>query len=397
MKLSTIFLVVTLLSGCGQAERRDAGGVALQWTDDSEASSENAADGNPPVLTDEFDAFIVTPDMPLGHIIGQIQPVFENPLPIAYSLISPIPGADRRGYIKPHHRDATKIVDIDENTGELRLIAHPDNHDEAFYAQVRGANAAGYMDQVLIIVAMSEWPKRENALDIFTQSTDAYGIKLLATKNVAPEKLAHAAKVMRALLHNDWNGDKAVVQRLNTAGAMMSIFGDFEERNTALGYYMFDFNSQDLQDEEIIPDFARLGGPTDMRRDASVEEIAHIIHFIGLADIYPDWQKRLNAASFDAIERGYYKPWTGLPEEDFDDEYLAIGLEIVYGMKQNTMTMGRTVDENGDPIQPAFRLSLENDIALTAENLKIYDPKLYELVLEVFPGNATFRREMGWK
>ena len=34
-------------------------------------------------------------------------------------------------------------------------------------------------------------------------------------------------------------------------------------------------------------------------------------------------------------------------------------------------------DENGNPIQPAFLLSINNDVLMTAKNLKKYDPELY--------------------
>jgi len=59
--------------------------------------------------------------------------------------------------------------------------------------------------------------------------------------------------------------------------------------------------------------------------------------------------------------------------------------------------MGRIQDENGNPIQPAFRLSLDNDVLMTAENLKKYDPELYEIVSFLFPTRKEFFKEMGWE
>ena len=60
-----------------------------------------------PVLTDEFDAFLVTADTEIGEVVGVIRPVFENPKKITYELIPPVPGGDRRGYLKarPARRD----------------------------------------------------------------------------------------------------------------------------------------------------------------------------------------------------------------------------------------------------------------------------------------------------
>ncbi len=47
---------------------------------------------------------------------------------------------------------------------------------------------------------------------------------------------------------------------------------------------------KDLEDEEIIPDYLRLGGPDNLRRDASVEEITHLIHGSGIKQALPNCQ-----------------------------------------------------------------------------------------------------------
>ena len=53
-----------------------------------------------PILTDEFDAFLVTKESAVGEVIGQIEPVFPNDLKPTWSLEKPIPGGDRRNYLK---------------------------------------------------------------------------------------------------------------------------------------------------------------------------------------------------------------------------------------------------------------------------------------------------------
>ena len=45
---------------------------------------------------------------------------------------------------------------------------------------------------------------------------------------------------------------------------------------------------------------------------------------------YPELQERLEGACVAAIERGFYRPQDGLPEDSFSDEYLAYGLDIFY-------------------------------------------------------------------
>lgn len=346
----------------------------------------------PPILTDEFDAFLVTKDSELGEIIGKIRPVFPNELPPRWSLIKPVPGADRRRYLQDGQADATGIVAIDEQTGELRLIRQPEEYPLEYYAQVRASNDDGYMDQVLIVIARAETPKPENYLAMFTRRKSASGLDFYATARVDPAKVDYAGKVASALLRKDRENGGPITAHMKNAGAAMIIFKDFEERNTAIEFYLHadDFHGQDLQDEEIIPDYFRLGGPIDMRRDASIEEITHLIHTGGIIPAYPELQARLEKATWAAIDGKLFRPWDGLPEDSFSHEYLTIGLEIYYGGRQHHTTIG-------SPRQPAFRLTKNNDIPMTAANLKKHAPELFAIVEFLFPTREEFWAEMGWK
>ncbi len=354
---------------------------------------------DPPILTDEFDTVLVTKETKLNEVVGQIEPVFPNSKKLTWSLVPPVPGGDRRNYLKEGQLDATQIVEIDANTGELRLKAQPADYPTHHYAEVRATNEDGFMEQVLIVIALAEKPAREHALDIFTQRIQTTGFSFYATESVACEKIEHAAKIADALLLKDRNGNGKVTEFLKEKKAIMTIFKSFEERNTAVGYYMFsrDFNSQDLQDEEIIPEYVPLGGPVEMRRDASIEEITHLIHDGGIMEAYPNVQARLEKATYAAIDRKLFRPWDGLPEDSFSHEYLTIGLEIYYGTRQQRSYMGRIKNEDGSPRQPAFRLSTNNDVPLTAVNLKEHDSELYEVVAFLFPTRDEFFTEMGWK
>ncbi len=281
-----------------------------------------------PILTDEFDAFLVTKETVIGDIVGTIRPVFENNKNITWTLVKPVPSSDPRNYLREGQADATKIVDINPETGDLVLINTPDTCPENYYAEVRATNEDGFMEQVLIITARAEVPKRENALDIFTQYREASGLIFYATASVNAQKMDHAANVANALLVKDQSLGGEITKHLQKANAAMTIFRDFEERNTAVGFYMFaeEFNAQDLEDEEIIPDYFRLGGPLHLRRDASIEEITHLIHGGGIIPAYPEVQVRLERATQAAIERRLFRPWDGLPADSFSHEYLTIGL-----------------------------------------------------------------------
>jgi len=333
-----------------------------------------------PIVTDEFDRFLVTKDTKIGEVLGEIELVFENPLKTTWSLVPPVPGGDRRHYLKEGQLDATEIVEIDPDTAELKLKAIPPQNPAHYYAEVRATNSDGWMEQVLIIIALPETPKLENALDIFTQRAEGGGIGFYATERVDPKKVEYAANVARALLMKDRRGAGRVTEYVRERNAVMTLFYTFEERNTAIGFYMHRRNlgirTQDLEDEEIIPDYLRLGGPRDLRRDASVEEITHLIHRGGIRRAYPGVQERLEHATQEAVKRGFYRPQDGLPADSFADEYLAFGLDIYYGVRTHR-------SYNGMPLTP--------------DNLKIIDPELYDILAFLFPTREEFFKEMGWE
>ena len=165
-KLKRIFVIFLILSCCA--------GVVL---------------AQKPIVTDEFDRFLVTKDTKIGAIIGQIGLVEPNDKRITWTLVKPIAGGDRRNYLKEGQLDATEIVEIDPNTAKIRLIKRPTMIPANYYAEVRATNEDGFMEQVLIIIAKENEPKIENALDIFTQRREAGGMLFYATATVDKEKI----------------------------------------------------------------------------------------------------------------------------------------------------------------------------------------------------------------
>lgn len=337
------------------------------------------AQAGKPVVTDEFDRILVTRDSNIGVTLGVIELVEPNSLPTSWSLVAPVPGADPRNYLRAGALDATDIVEIDPVTAEIRLIKKPMIIPGEYYAEVRATNAHGYMEQVLIVIALDEAPRLENALNKFTQRDESGAIGFYATAAVVQEKLEYAARISKALLINDRRGAGIVTEFVKEANAVMTLFATFEERNEAIDFYMFDddlpIQTQDLQDEEIIPEYLRLGGPRGIRRDASVEEITHLIHRAGIMRAYPGVQRRLESAVPVAMQRGFWTPQDGLPSDSFADEYLIYGLDIYYGVHVERTFEG---------------------LALTPDNLARIDPELYDIVAFLFPDRTELFEYMGW-
>ncbi len=333
-----------------------------------------------PIVTDEFDSFLVTKETKVGEVIGKIHLIEPNPKAITWSLVAPIPGGDRRHYLKEGQLDATRIVEIDPLTADIRLIAKPQVCPAHYYAEVRASNEDGFMEQVLIIIVKDKTPDLEDALEIFTQKVDAGGLVIFATETVDKEKIDYAVNVANALLMKDRRGAGIIGKCLRESRAGMTLFKSFEERNTSISFYMYHrelgLRTQDLEDEEIIPNYLRFGAPRNLRRDASVEEITHMIHRGGIMKAYPGVQKRIEAACKVAVAKGFYSPQDGLPKEDYPDEYLAFGLDIYYGVRGHRSFEGK---------------------ALTPENLPELDPELYDILHFLFPTKEEFFKEMGWE
>ena len=340
----------------------------------------NVSYAQKPIVTDEFDRFLVTKATKIGEVIGSIELVFPNEKKTTWSLVQPVPGGDRRNYLKEGQLDATEIVEIDQETGELRLKANPAEVPANYYAEVRASNSDGWMEQVLIIITKEETPRNEDALNIFTQRREGGGMGFYATERVDPKKIEYAANVANALLSKDRRGSGKITEYVKQGNSVMTLFYTFEERNTAISFYMhrrsLGIRTQDLEDEEIIPDYLRLGGPEGIRRDASVEEITHRIHGSGIMKAYPGVQERLEAGVKKAIQRGFYRPQDGLPANSFSHEYLTFGLDIFYGVRGR-----RSFD--GMPLTP--------------ENLKVIDPELHDILSFIFPTREEFFKEMGWE
>ena len=65
------------------------------------------------------------------------------------------------------------------------------------------------------------------------------------------------------------------------------------------------------------------------------EEVLHYVHGYGIQLVAPGMQNAIESAMSEAIENEYYEPLSDLPIEDYDEEYLAMGLECYFGLWQH--------------------------------------------------------------
>ena len=107
-------------------------------------------------------------------------------------------------------------------------------------------------------------------------------------------------------------------------------------------------------------------------RDASYEEIMHLVHAKGLEDILPEYHQEIVEAEQAAIEAGIYKYGRPAPHE-----YIITGFDIFFGLwDHNPQGDGKSFGDE----YPYH----------TKEEMKAGDPALYDLVEKFWPKYLTY-------
>ena len=101
--------------------------------------------------------------------------------------------------------------------------------------------------------------------------------------------------------------------------------------------------------------------------DILIHEFAHTIHFVGIVPLHPDFDDRLHVLLSEALSRGR---WINTYAATNVAEYWAEGVQCWFNINAE-------VDNNsGDG---------KHNKVNTREELRIYDPNLFELISQYFP------------
>ena len=196
-------------------------------------------------------------------------------------------------------------------------------------------------------------------------------------------QVLHARRVLESFLSNvpgsEWGDNKeAVANAIAQTGAILFLLNDESEYENPNLLELFDLGvkGQDLLSIEVFPE----GTDEYMNsseRDATYEEILHFVHVFGIQIALPAMQAYIENAMEDALQGNYYIPIGDLPEENYDEEYFAIGLESYFGLWSH--------NPNGDGFSGdgEYPFIQRTDMALG-------DPLLYNLILEFFGENWQY-------
>jgi len=155
----------------------------------------------------------------------------------------------------------------------------------------------------------------QNASNVFTKSVEVFGLRVLATDSVPDAKVLHAANVLAEYLDNDENGtvdQPEVLAKLlgnsNSEIATMVLFESESEQESFMDSFetlmQILTRSQNLFADEIFEN-----GSSGNDRDATLEEVLHLVTDLGWDEAFPDiWGERKGSSVANAMDlaRGGY-------------------------------------------------------------------------------------------
>ena len=163
-------------------------------------------------------------------------------------------------------------------------------------------------------------------------------IQFLIQDQFTDTKVLHARRVLESYLkdipESQWGANKSWISNaIANSNAILFLLNDEDEYENPDLWALIDagVDGQDLLSIEVFPEGSS-AYMNSTQRDATYEEILHFVHGYGIQLAFPALQDEIVSAMDIAIENETYNPLWDLPEEDYDEEYLAMGLECYFGL-----------------------------------------------------------------
>jgi hypothetical protein len=192
-------------------------------------------------------------------------------------------------------------------------------------------------------------------------------IEIFGTSGVSNMQMLYARNVLNLYLTSEGvlyksKHKEIIANSLANKKAALSFWDNQKQAEENLGKLEFEgYSFQDLYATESIG---------SGNRDASYEEILHLVHNFGIAPTLFKYQDRLQKANDAAIKKGIWHPGRDtddLPKADYDDEYFAALMDCYLGLWEGK---GGTM---GGEFSPSSQ-----------KELKLNDPAGYQLIKDLF-------------
>ena len=212
-------------------------------------------------------------------------------------------------------------------------------------------------------------------------------IPILAQTNITDRQFIHVRSILNEYITNVpgtvWGNNKdPVANALALSNAILLLLNDESEYENPDLEALFDAGAygQDLLATEIFPE----GSDEYMNsslRDASYEEILHFVHGFGIQNALPSMQSAIIQSMNYSINNNNYIPLSDLPEEDYDEEYLAMALESYFGLWAH--------DPEGDHWAGGHEYRYIN-----RQEMMVGDPQGFNIIKEFFGENWRYTAEL---
>ena len=208
-------------------------------------------------------------------------------------------------------------------------------------------------------------------------------IQILIQDDFTDEQILHARRVLESYLvdipGSEWGSNKApIANAIATTNAILFLLNDETEYDNPDLWELIDsgVQGQDLLATEVHPEGSS-AYMNSSQRDATYEEVLHYVHGYGIQLVAPGMQNAIESAMSEAIENEYYEPLSDLPVEDYDEEYLAMGLECYFGLWEH--------DPSGDGYCGDHEYAF-----IDRETMASGDPELYNIIQGFFGGTWEY-------
>ena len=360
------------------AESTDASKIEVAGLQTKSGSS-NTSIVVPSFTKIEFDSSVA-----VDELLGEVKLVNLKDEALTYAIVVANPDYDDQQPVGPGNEEyLTNVLVIDSATGKIKAGSNIASAPDMIEAMVTVTDSSGDDHETFVQLA------NENItnLDYKTILPGTYytnGITINfgndlnnADSNASNKtKIEYVADLINKLLEKDKAGDGAIIKALEKNQPHLVNFNSLADlgSNAGSAYFYAIPNSQDLQADEIFPNANGNNGADSVssNRDASVEEIVHLIHNYGITYARPDLQAKLDQLTQAALDAGKLDWADGheLPRGDLDDEYLADCVEAFYNLKA-----GSGYVKTGVGLDPGSN----------RDDLKAFDREMHDLIAEIFP------------
>lgn len=343
---------------------------------------------NTGIIVPEFTKVEFDSSASVGDLIGQVDLINLKNEDLTYTIVVRNPDFDDSLAVGPGNEEfLTDVITVDSTTGELTAGTNIASAPDMVEAMVTITDSSGEDHEAYMYIANENVANADYSSILpgtyYTNGvTINFGNDLNNTDVNASgkTKIEYVTDLINKLLEKDQAGDGSITKALEKNQPHLVNFNTLSDLETSegLAFLYINPNSQDLQADEIFPNAnANNGADTvSSNRDASVEEIVHMIHNYGITYARPDLQVKLDQLTQAALDAGKLE-WDSsseLPRGDLDDEYLADCVEAFYNLKAGSgyVKAGQGLDPGADRAA-----------------LYAFDPEMHDLIAEIFPDSLN--------